>query len=247
MRHLLIPGLALLALGALPAAAQESGGVALLPSAIGGPVGLARPLPMTFASITAGDVQASVMPDAQQRRQRHQEMIARVRGDAGFLGGFAFGQPLAPSRQRLPPLEEVAPLPEPVIFAPTFIRRRSTRVRVVNNNTFEAPVAVTVGDGNVVLQQGAGGNGGGGGNGGNGGNGGRNGGGAVAQQQVVTIGGNGVTSGGGNTNVVLPSGGIRQAAAGAGLRRARGDAGQVSLAPRRHAGSRASLPGRSPG
>lgn len=167
MRRALLPGPLLLALAASlpppPAAAQESGGLNLSPEAlaVGGPRGLARPLPFTFPGFTAGDLQAT--PTPAERRQRHQEMVARLRGDGGFLEGFSFGQPRAASRQPPPP-----PPPEP-IFAPIFLDQRT---KVVNR--FEAPVAVTVGNNNVVQQQGA--------SGGNG---------PTAQQQVATVSGRG--------------------------------------------------------
>lgn len=208
MRRALIPSLFLLAAAALPAAAQESGGLGLSPEALssGGPRGLARPLPFTFPSITAADLQA--MPTAAERRQRNQSMIARVRGDGGFLDGFSFGRPNAGSRRR--PL----PAPEPVfapvfVDAPTFVDQRTEvlnfydiqeHTKVVNR--FEAPVAVTVGNGNVVQQQGANAAGNG----------------PVAQQQVATVGGRtvrgpGGVAGGGATNMITPDGNILQSAA----------------------------------
>lgn len=208
MRRALIPSLLLLAAVALPAAAQESGGLSITPEALssGGPRGLARPLPFTFPSFTAADMQA--MPTAAERRQRNQSMIARVRGDGGFLDGFTRGQPNAGSRQR------IRPAPEPVfapvfVDAPTFVDQRTEvlnfydiqeRTKVVNR--FEAPVAVTVGNGNVVQQQGASGAGGG----------------PIAQQQVATIGGKTVrgpgsgVAGGGATNLITPDGNILQSA-----------------------------------
>ena len=186
MRRFLIPGLLLLA-STLPAVAQDSGGLGLSPEAlaVGGPRGLARPMRVTFPGFTAADLQA--MPTPAERRQRHQAMIARVRGDGGFLDGFSFGQPNATSRQRPPP-------PVEPVFAPIFVDQRT---KVVNR--FEAPVAVTVGDNNVVQQQGNGGSG------------------ATAQQQVATVGGTtlrGGTRGGGATNMVMPDGSIVQAAPG---------------------------------
>ena len=186
MRRFLIPGLLLLA-STLPAVAQDSGGLGLSPEAlaVGGPRGLARPMRVTFPGFTAADLQA--MPTPAERRQRHQEMIARVRGDGGFLDGFSFGQPNAASRRRPPP-------PVEPVFAPIFVDQRT---KVVNR--FEAPVAVTVGDNNVVQQQGNGGSG------------------ATAQQQVATVGGTtsrGSTRGGGATNVVMSDGSIVQAAPG---------------------------------
>ena len=182
MRRYLIPGLLLLAAAAGPTMAQDSGGLELSPEAlaVGGPRGLARPMRVTFPGIGAADLQAT--PTPAERQQRHQAMIARTRGDGGYLEGFSLGQPRAASRQPLPP-----PV-EPTVV-PVFIDQRT---RVVNR--FEAPVAVTVGNNNVVQQQGASGAG------------------PTAQQQVATVGGGRRRQGGdGATNVVTPSGNIVQA------------------------------------
>jgi hypothetical protein len=181
MRRFLIPGLLLLAT-AMPAVAQEAGGLSLSPEAlsIGGPRGLARPLPFAFPSFTASDVQA--MPTPADRRQRNRDMIARLRGDGGFIDGFAFGQPLAASRQPPPPP------PEPLV--PIIIDQRT---RIVNK-TFEGPVAITVGENNVVQQQGGSNNG------------------PTAQQQVVNVGERAARRGGGAVNTVTPQGNIVQTA-----------------------------------
>jgi hypothetical protein len=194
MRRFLLPGVLLAALQLQPAAAQDMGGVNLLPEALaaGGPHGLARPMRTTFAGIGAADIQGLNMPSAAERRQLHQQMIARVRGDGGFLDGFGLGQPLAASRQAPIPVD---PAPVPIIeqiFAPTFNRNRT-----VIRNSFEAPVAVTVGHGNVVQQQGP------------------QSGGTNAQQQVANIGGSARRSGGAS-NVIAPDGSIAQQAPGAG-------------------------------
>ena len=191
MRRALIPGLLLAAAcAALPAVAQETGGRSLSQEAlsVGGPRGLARPLPFTFPGITASDLQAG--PTPAERRAQHQQQIAKVRGDGGFLEGFSFGQARAASRQPPPP-------PVDPVFAPVFIDQRT---RVVN--TFQAPVAVTVGNNNVVQQQGA------------------EGGGPTAQQQVANVGGqsqgrSGRRRGGGGgvggpTNLVTADGNILQ-------------------------------------
>lgn len=180
MRRALIPALLLMA--ALPAAAQDAGGLSLSPEAlaVGGPRGLARPLPFTLPSIGAADVQAGSTPD--QRRARSRDMIGRLRGDGGFLDGFSFGQPRAASRQPPPPPAEP--------FVPVIIDQRT---RIVNN-LFEGPVAITNGDNNIVQQQGP-----------------ARGAGPSAQQQVVTVGG-AATRGGGATNVVTPGGNVVQAA-----------------------------------
>ena len=89
----ILPILALLT-SAIPAAAQESGGVRLAPGIKGGPVGLARPLPFTRPPLlTAHDLQNG-MTSADHQAQ-DQDMISRLRGDPGFLSGFSFGTPLA--------------------------------------------------------------------------------------------------------------------------------------------------------
>lgn len=191
MRRTLIPGLLLLAAAALPAAAQESGGLGLSPEAlsVGGPRGLARPLQFIVPGFTASDLQA--MPTPVERRQRNRDMIARLRGDGGFIDGFAFGQPLAASRQPPPPPAE--PL-VPVII--------DQRTRIVNK-TFEGPVAFTSGDNNVIQQQGASGSG------------------PTAQQQVVTVGERTTRRGAGSNgavNVVTPQGNIVQNAPAPGAR-----------------------------
>jgi hypothetical protein len=189
MRRALISALALLGLAVLPAMAQEAGGLGLSPEAlsVGGPRGLARPLPFVFPSIGAGDLQAGSTPA--ERRQRNRDMVARLRGDGGFIDGFSFGQPRAASRQ---------PPPPPPDFAPIIIDQRT---RIVNN-LFEGPVAITRGDNNVIQQQGASSAG------------------AVAQQQVATVGERTVRRGGGQAgtgagsarNLVTPQGNILQSA-----------------------------------
>jgi hypothetical protein len=135
-------------------------------------------------NFTASDLQ--VTPSPAERRSRHQQMIARLRGDGGFLDGFSFGQPLAASRQ--PPPPPVDPVMVPVIL--------DQRTKIVNR--FQAPVAITAGNNNVVVQQGAKGNSG-----------------PTAQQQVVTIGGESIRrSAGGATNLVTEDGNIIQSAPG---------------------------------
>jgi hypothetical protein len=175
----ILPILALLT-SAIPAAAQESGGVRLAPGIKGGPVGLARPLPFTRPPLlTAHDLQNG-MTSADHQAQ-DQDMISRLRGDPGFLSGFSFGTPLAASRQQVPDDGGYR------------YRRRHGHGQgpiVINN---QGPLAVTVGNGNVVQQQSATGSG------------------PIAQQQVSTtpIGG---SSGGGASNVVMGSGNISQRA-----------------------------------
>ena len=137
---------------AVPAAAQEVGGLRVAPGAKGGPVGIARPLPEVNTWITAADLQRGMSPT--ERQSLHQGMIARLRGDAGFLGGFAFGQPVAPSRQ-----VQVADdggfgfdggFDPGGGFASGGRRRHRSRPIIINN---EGPLAVTNGNGNVVQQQ----------------------------------------------------------------------------------------------
>jgi hypothetical protein len=178
----LLPLFALLTLG-MPAMAQDSGGVALAPGVIkkGGPIGLARPLPYVRPPlVTAREAQGGLSPADHQAID--QNAITNLRGDPGFLSGFAFGTPLAPSRQ--------AALPDDAGY-----RRRHPHgpAPIIINN--EGPLAVTVGNGNVVQQQSATGSG------------------PVAQQQVATTPTAG-SAGGGATNLVTGAGNIIQRAPG---------------------------------
>jgi hypothetical protein len=178
------PLLALLTLAmptfAGPAMAQDTGGVALAPGSKGGPVGLARPLPFTRPPLlTAREAQGGLTPADHQAVD--QNAITNLRGDPGFLAGFSQGTPLAPSRQAPPPLDPGFRQHHP--HGPSPI--------IINN---QGPLAVTVGNGNVVQQQSA------------------NGSGPIAQQQVATTPAAG--SSGGATNLVTGSGNIVQRAPG---------------------------------
>jgi hypothetical protein len=158
---------------ALPAAAQETGGLHIAPAAKGGPVGLARPLPQPQASTTAADLQGALSPS--DRQALNQGMITALRGDPGFLSGFSFGQPLASSRQ---------PVQGSNGFGFPSGHRHPTGQSIVINN--QGPLAVTVGNGNLVQQQSAIGAG------------------PIAQQQVAGA------SPGGALNLVTGTGNILQ-------------------------------------
>ena len=112
----------------------------------------------------------------------------RIRGDAGYLGGFSMGAPSASSRQA----EQAGSFPDDGGYG--YRRRHNGQGQgpiIINN---EGPLAITVGNGNVVQQQNASGPG------------------PIAQQQVATAtGGNG----GGAVNLVGGSGNIVQRAPGA--------------------------------
>ena len=175
-----LPLLMLLASGA-PAVGQDSGGVHLPPGTNGGPVGLARPLPFTRPPLlTARDVQNGMT--AADHQAQNQDMISRLRGDPGYLSGFASGTPLAASRQ--------PPVPTDAAHRPH--HQNGARPIIINN---EGPLAVTVGNGNVVQQQSATGSG------------------PIAQQQVATTPSAG-SSGGGAVNLVSGAGNIVQRAPG---------------------------------
>ncbi len=167
--RLIVPALAVLAALATPAAAQESGGIVLAPQNARGPTGLARMLPFVPFAVSAADVQASLK--ATDHSARHQEMIAHLRGDAGYLGGFAFGRPLSASVQ---PVPRVQSAPEPDFgFAdgqgyggdPGYADgsgrgRRGPRQIVLNQidvTTYQGPVVI--GNNNNVQQQTANGSG----------------------------------------------------------------------------------------
>ena len=175
---------------AAPAAAQaqDAGGLPLAPEWLknGGPTGLAKPLPFVYPSFTAQDVQSA--SKATNRTAKHQELVGRVRGDAGYLGGFRLGTPNSASVQNPGGVDGFGA--DGIGFGGGGRRAPSKRV-IVNNNTFEGPVAITSGQGNNVQIQSATGNG------------------PIALQQVTTVG---ARNGGGNVNTVVPGGNIVQAA-----------------------------------
>lgn len=168
---------------AMPAVAQDAGGVRLSSGLHGGPVGLARPLVSARPPlVTASDLQGGMT--AADRQALDQNTITALRGDAGYLAGFAFGTPLAASRQ------------------PAQARgwnggrgRSGPQPIVINNN---GPLAITVGNDNLVQQQAASGPG------------------PIAQQQVATVGGQTRSPGGGAVNLVSGRGNIIQRAPGGG-------------------------------
>jgi hypothetical protein len=209
MRRLIIPILTILAGFTVPALAQETGGLALSPRMARGPTGIAQPLPFVPPGITAADVQASLK--ATDRSALHQSMIARLRGDAGYLGGFSFGQPLSLSVQ---PWQRFAGTTDPglgvlgnggdagAFWGPDdgsgngsgYVRhygRRPRQVIVNEFDTFQGPVVI--GNNNNVQQQTATGSG------------------PIALQQVLNQSG---ASGTGATNVISPDGNIVQQAPG---------------------------------
>lgn len=111
------------------AAAQEAGGLAIAgpgmgPMPLQPDLAVGAPLRQTPADVKSAN-------PARARSATHQAAITKIRGDAGFLAGFAQGQPLAASRQ--PPLQ----FPEPAFF--TFIEAPLTV------NTFGSPVSIDAG------------------------------------------------------------------------------------------------------
>ena len=100
LKHLLLGlGLTLVA-GA--ASAQEAGGIAVEQAATARLSGLAQFPAYVAPGARATDIQGST--SAADRTAGHRGMIAKVRGDGGYLDGFAMGQPMAASRQTLQPL-----------------------------------------------------------------------------------------------------------------------------------------------
>jgi hypothetical protein len=178
----LLAVVAVAAFGA-PAMAQESGGLRLAPNVGAGPVGLARPLPFTRQPfLTAHDLQNGMT--AADHQAADQNAITQLRGDPGFLAGFLSGTPLAASRQ-----------PQPAGYdGGTWYHQHhhghGSGPTIINNS---GPLAVTVGNGNVIQQQSA------------------NGSGPIALQQVATTPAAG-SHGGGASNNVLGSGNIIQRA-----------------------------------
>jgi hypothetical protein len=137
-----LSAIALLALFHLPASAQEAGGVAIDPEVLSSanvPVLTPPGFPFTHASGAPSPAGLPNVGSAANRQAVHQQLIARMRGDGGFLQGFVRGQPVASSR---------APAGDPL-------------VPVVINNTpvfFSSeggPLSADFGTGNIVQQQAA--------------------------------------------------------------------------------------------
>jgi hypothetical protein len=139
-----LAALALTAL-AVPAIAQQSGGVLIAPGLNGGPVGLARPLPQPMPLITAQQVQNGMT--AADHQAMNQNMITKLRGDPGFLSGFQFGSPLAASRQ----VVQQQTVPDDGGYEYRRHHHGHGQGPVIINN--QGPLAVTVGNGNTVQQQ----------------------------------------------------------------------------------------------
>ena len=179
-RAIILAGL-LLASG--PVLAQEVGGLGLDPGIGDGPHGLARPLPANRNPyFTAHDLQGTT--SASDHQTQDQAMITALRGDPGYLAGFAFGTPLAPSRQ------PTTGLPDDGGFRYRRRHHGNGDGPIIINN--QGPLAVTVGNGNVVQQQSASGPG------------------PIAQQQVATTAPG--SPGGGALNLVSRAGNIIQRA-----------------------------------
>jgi hypothetical protein len=182
----LLPILAVMALS-VPAMAQDSGGVPLAPGVNSGPKGLARLLPFVPQPfVTAHDLQNGMT--AADHQAVNQNAITKLRGDPGFLAGFSMGTPLAASRQ-VQPTEAFA---DDGGYGYRRHHHGNGQGPIIINN--EGPLALTVGNGNVVQQQSAKGSG------------------PIAQQQVATKPSSG--SGGGALNLVSGGGNIIQRAPG---------------------------------
>lgn len=109
-RTSLLPGVALLLLTAGPVLAQDVGGIGFPGGVASANLAQAFAQPArqpVFASATRRGAPpgAMVTNPGKSRKELHQQMIAKVRGDAGFLAGFQQGQPLAASRNP-PPLAQ---------------------------------------------------------------------------------------------------------------------------------------------
>lgn len=156
-RFSIISGFAALMLAAVPAMAQEVGGVQIAPDVMNIPDAQQQALNLAFsllqraqmaqqlqqphgtllapgfpAGTSAADPNA-VNPAA-GRSSVNQQAVARMLGDPGYLAGFAGGQPLAASRVKPPPAASFA-VPSQTLVV----------------NAVDSPVSI--GDGNIVHQQ----------------------------------------------------------------------------------------------
>ncbi len=139
-RRTILIGIAALALLTGAASAQEAGGLGVSGPGLGqmhqgrpaqDGAGVAGPLARAPADVKAAN-------PARAREEVAQQAIASIRGDAGYLAGFHFGQPLAASRQ--PPPDFGPPLDLTVIEAPFIV------------NSQDSVVNLAVGDGNSTQQ-----------------------------------------------------------------------------------------------
>lgn len=132
------------------AAAQQVGGMQVAGPGMG-------PLPLMPEPVMGGplhqtpaDVRAA--NPARARQATHQQAIAAIRGDAGYLGGFFHGQPLAASRQ--PPPDLSMPDFVTIIDAPFIQNNFGSPVSVATDgpatiNAQNSPVAVNAGPGKL--------------------------------------------------------------------------------------------------
>ncbi|MBP2292015.1 hypothetical protein [Azospirillum rugosum] len=148
VRTALLSGFAALALLGGTAAAQDAGGFAVDPrlgATVGMSMGMGMGMPplMPRQPVFANAAPRGAPPGATvtnpnvSRRELSQQAITKIRGDAGFLGGFNKGQALAGSRQ---------PPPEPIVPNFNFIDAPF----IVNN--FDSSLALSFGDSNVTQQ-----------------------------------------------------------------------------------------------
>ena len=110
-RTSLLHGVAVLLLSAGTAMAQDAGGIGFAAGGVSA-ANLAQafaqpPRQPVFASGTRRGAPAGAMVTnpGQSRTGAHQQLIAKIRGDAGFLAGFQKGQPLAASRNPPPEIQ----------------------------------------------------------------------------------------------------------------------------------------------
>jgi hypothetical protein len=152
-----------LMLVAAPAFAQEVGGIQLRPEVLNLPDAQQQALNLALSLLQRGQIAQQLLqgrntassqgspvpaptnPNAVNPSANlpavNQQTIASMRGDPGYLAGFSFGQPLAPSRAR------------PVVV-PSYVDQSSTYVdqsRTFVLKALNSPVSI--GNGNIVNQQ----------------------------------------------------------------------------------------------
>lgn len=133
-----------------PGAAQSAGGLQVAGPGMGAMLQPEFPL---GAPLHRNPADVKAVNPARTRDATHQSSIAAIRGDAGYLGGFFRGQPLAASRQ--PPPEFAMPDFLTIIEAPFIQNNYGSPVSVDTNgapatiNAKDSPVAVNSGSGTV--------------------------------------------------------------------------------------------------
>ncbi|SMH61969.1 hypothetical protein [Azospirillum agricola] len=139
------------------ARAQDMGGIGFGPAGVSAAnlaQAFAQPARQpVFASARRGTpAGAMVTNPGKSRKEFHQQLIAKTRGDAGFLAGFSQGQALAPSRNPPPSFEPSVTF----IDAPFIVNNINSALNIAIGEGNSTDQGVVTGGEGVILDPGAG-------------------------------------------------------------------------------------------